>query len=96
MKEFILKYDDGETAKITGTNEYQEIEYTAKGRAYVTVNHFKLLIDDFISLFGEFKKESEFLGVPIQASYCDTTFSGFLLHVSDDGDMAKVFYLVHQ
>jgi hypothetical protein len=97
MKEWTVPYGfQNET--IRGSDTYQDIRYGRDPNGgedlvpYVRYRNQRLYLDDFTVSPNGYERESKIIGTEIHAAFCDSFFSAYLLHLSEDGDQAKVYF----
>ena len=94
MKKWVRTFDNGNKETIYGSNKYQEIKYNKDGQPYVRFKNIRLYLDEFMCSHNGFKEETALLNCEICAGASDTVYSGYLLHINNNNDQAKVFYSV--
>jgi hypothetical protein len=90
MKTYKYTNAHGQTVTITGSNKYQEIHYNTDGEPFVRYGNLRIKLDDVIRY--QDIDLSSVIGCEICGVYNDTVYSGYLIHISKNGDHAKVFY----
>ena len=90
MKTYKYTSAQGHTETITGSNKYQEIRYNAAGEPFVRCGNIRIKLDEFMGY--QDTDLSRFIGCEICGACNDTVYSAYLIHISDGGDRAKVFY----
>jgi len=82
---------------VCGSDKWQEIRYTyGKGEEpslpYVRYRNQRIYLDEFFTSPHGFQEESNLCGIKIHAVCTTSMFTAFLIHINNEGDMAKVFY----
>ena len=85
---------------IFGSNQWQEIKYAVNKdygdqsytSPYVRYRNQRIWLDEFITSPYGYKEESALCGMEIHAVACTSMFTANLIHLSKDGEHAKVFY----
>lgn len=93
------KWENAKMA-IFGSNRWQEIKYAVNKEygdqsytsPYVRYRNQRIWLDEFITSPHGFKEESDLCGMEIHAAACTSMFTAHLIHLSKDGECAKVFY----
>lgn len=76
---------------IRGTDKWQKIKVGKRGK-YVRYRNTHLYLDEF-TVPGSFTFEAKPDGkTEIHGAYSNTYYSGYLLHLSENGEEAKVYY----
>ncbi len=84
---------------IVGSNQWQKIKYAVNKEygnrdidsPYVRYRNQRIQLDEFTTSPHGFKEESDLCGMEIHAAACTSMFSAYLIHLSEDGEYAKVF-----
>jgi hypothetical protein len=90
MKTYKYINAHGQTVTITGSNKYQEIHYNADGVPFVRFRNLRIKLDAVMRYHDI--DVSRVIGCEICGVYNDTVYSVYLIHISNNGDQAKVFY----
>lgn len=92
MKTWIVERDAGNHETIVGSNKFQEIKYDKEGNPYVRYRNQRLMLDEFMSVNKLFSNIEKVMNMEIHGALSTTYFSCYLIHISSDGEEAKVFY----
>lgn len=101
MKDYKYINTHGQTVNITGSDKYQEIRYNAAGEPFVRFRNLRIKLGD-VMRYQDIELVRviccdilRIIGCEICGVYNDTAYSGYLIHISDRGDQAKVFYIYY-
>jgi hypothetical protein len=95
-----MKHWENAKMVIFGSNRWQEIKYAVNkeygnmdvSSPYVRYRNQRIWLDEFTTSPHGFKEESDLCGMEIHAAACSSMFTAHLIHLSKDGECAKVFY----